>query len=237
MNTIQTEEPSTDITEIILDRPDKRNAINEQMREELTETLAAVSTPVVLLRGNAGTFCAGEDVDEVSTSRSMNDHTQDLITTLETLRTADPVTAACIEGYALGGGMFLAAACDLRIGVTGSQYGVPVLELGIPPAGGGTKLLLDLLDGGTVRKLVFSADIVDCDTATDIGFLQWTCPDVQAARSICRDIADYDPEALKATKAYINACENASSLPDVAEFEGAFMTDRTPDLNYRQNDT
>lgn len=235
METIRIHDRSADVTEIVLDRPAKRNAINQQMRRELEDAMTTCQTPVLLVRGSGNTFCAGEDVDELSSVDALYDHTQELIETLEVIRTAEPVTVACIEGYALGGGMFLGAAFDLRVGIEGSEYGVPVLKLGIPPAGGGTKLLIDLVGEAEVRKLVFTADVVDAEYAVDVGYLQWVRPTVDDARSIARSIATHDGDALRTAKAYINACASAESLQAVADLEETFITDVTPDLTGRDN--
>lgn len=232
---IRTETPVSGVTEIVLNRPEKCNAINQQMRQELKDAIANVNTGVVLLRGSSQTFCSGEDVDELSSPDAMSSHTQELVETLHALQKADAVTIACIEGYALGGGMFLAAACDLRIAIEGADFGVPVLNLGIPPAGGGTKILIDLLGIGEVRKLVFTADIVNHEYAADVGFVQWVCPNVETARSIAGLIADHDTEALQTAKAYINACSAAESLQEVRDFEETFITNTTPDLPGREH--
>jgi enoyl-CoA hydratase/carnithine racemase len=224
METIAIDRPRDGVARITLQRPEKLNAVNEPMRTELTDALDTIDRPVVLVRGAANTFCAGEDIDEIPADRSGQiAHSGSFIDLLQAMRESDAVLVAYVEGYAMGGGMFLAAACDLRIAHADATFGVPVLELGTAPAAGGTKLLIDLLGVGRVKDLVLTAGRLNAERAKEEGFVERVVADEGDALTVVSTIAAYDNEAVRNAKAYITKCAEADSLAEVKAFEPEFL--------------
>lgn len=134
---------------VTLQRPERRNALNLQVKQELVAALrdlqAETHVHVVVLTGKSGPggyFVAGTDIAEMEDMRP-GDHTRlDTDRVFHTLRqSAKPVIAA-VEGYALGGGCELALACDLIVAAEDAKFGQPEIKVGIMPGAGGTQRLL-----------------------------------------------------------------------------------------------
>lgn len=131
---------------VTIARPERRNALNLQVKQEIIEHLEALAreadVAAIVLTGDGGCFAAGTDIAEMASMRP-TDHVR-----LETDRvfhvirqSAKPVIAA-VEGYALGGGCELALACDLIVAADDAQFGQPEIRVGIMPGAGGTQRLL-----------------------------------------------------------------------------------------------
>lgn len=229
MHTIKIEETDNGLTRITLDRPKKRNAINQQMITELGSSLDSIENSVILLTGADGTFCSGDDTDElVSVDKSLHSHSESFIDLLALVRNQESVTIACIQGHAIGGGMFLAAACDFRLALKDAVFRVPAIDLGIPPAGGGTFFLIDQVGLTRAKKLLLSGESIDTGEAFDIGFVDDIVDHPSEFINFGTILAKKDGEALKAAKAYIDRCAVADSVREVKSFEKEYLPDQIP---------
>jgi enoyl-CoA hydratase/carnithine racemase len=158
-----------------LDKPEKRNAMDEQMTDELHEVLdmAIRGEPKILVLYSMvdNVFVSGADISELlnrdadSAMRSIN---AGLFEKLERYRWP---TIAVIDGYALGGGCELAMACDLRIASTRARFGQPELDLGILAGAGGNWRLPQLVGISMARRLLYTGEIIDADKALSIGLI------------------------------------------------------------------
>lgn len=165
---------------LILDRPDARNALSRELIAALTRAVdalgaelaanaAAVRAVVVTGRGTA--FCAGADLKErLGMSR---EETRELLSELGDLMdglAALPVPIiAAINGPALGGGLELALACDLRVAARGATLGLPEAHLGIIPGAGGTQRLTRLVGPALAKEMIFTGGRIDAETAQALG--------------------------------------------------------------------
>lgn len=198
---------------LTLNRPDKRNALSAALRRELIAALAAdrddPSARVVVLTGAGKAFAAGADVEELA-SRSawaqraflQPPHVYGAVSTHP-----KPVLAA-LNGHALGAGLELAMACDLRVAHPAAKLGQPEVALGIIPGGGGTQRLPRLVGLGRASRMVLSGDAVDAATALAWGLVDEVADDaVGKAKEIARAMAQRSPTALRLAKEALRASE------------------------------
>lgn len=201
---------ATGITLITLNRPEAANALSIQMLSELREAIVACkfdpSVRCVLITG-AGEkiFCAGADLKEragmdLSQVRKTVSLIRESINELEAL--PQPVIAA-LNGVALGGGMELALACDIRIASETAKFGLTETSLGIIPGAGGTQRLPRLVGKGRAKELIFTARRVDAREAREIGLIEYVTPAdalLDKALSIANQIVLNAPLAIAQAK-------------------------------------
>ena len=143
---------------VTIDRPERRNALNLQVKRDLVEHLEALASDdavsAVVLTGSEGCFVAGTDIGEMSTMRP-NDHVRlDTDRVFHVVRQLSKPVIAAVEGYALGGGCELALACDIIIAAEDAKFGQPEIRVGIMPGAGGTQRLLRA--AGRYKTLLWS---------------------------------------------------------------------------------
>ena len=203
---------------LTLDRPEARNALDAGTRQELIAKLKdAEQDPAVgavVLTGAGSAFAAGADLKELL-ARSSDDQLHFLqpphiYSTLEEL--AKPVVAA-INGHALGAGLELATACDLRVCSAAAKLGQPEVSLGLIPGGGGTQRLVHLLGAGQAARLVLTGDVVTAEEALRIGLVDVVLPKEETmakAVELAEAMARHDPAALAAAKRSLLAARGPS---------------------------
>src|SRR5215813_3613669 len=165
------------ISTLTINRPDKRNALNEVTREEMVHALDALQssddTRVVILTGAGDkAFIAGADISEFEGRTSLTQRAA-----MKGLRIFDAIedfpkpVIAMINGFCLGGGLELALACDLRFASDNAKLGQPEINLGIIPGGGGTQRLTRLVGEGKSMELILTGDFIDAAEAKAIGLV------------------------------------------------------------------
>jgi enoyl-CoA hydratase len=204
---------------IIINRPQKLNALNIQTRAEgaaaLDELREDESVRVVVITG-AGekAFVAGADIAEfegrtavtqrdVMTSRS-------LFTAIDTF--PKPVIAM-INGFCLGGGCELALSCDIRVASETARFGQPEINLGIIPGGGGTQRLTRLVGEGKAMELILTGDMIDAQHAYNLGLVNLVVPaaDLEAkTMELANRIAEKSPVALRMAKEAVKTAARAN---------------------------
>jgi enoyl-CoA hydratase len=202
----------TSVARLTINRPDKKNALNLALVRRLGRALEDLREDAaircVIITGSAGTFVAGADIAELRERRaaeSLAGINSSLFRLIEEFPW--PVIAA-IEGFALGGGMELAMACDIRIAAETARFGQPELNLGILPAAGGMHRLPALVGMGVAKDLVLTGRIVDAPEALRIGLVSRVVPAESLAAeslSMAHSIADKAPLASKLAKSIMNA--------------------------------
>ncbi len=198
------------VATITLNRPDVLNAMNNPMRTQLVEAftrLRADDAARVILVSGAGerAFSAGADIREFlepPIPTRFREERKRLDFRREMDRCPQPIIAA-IRGYALGGGLELALACDIRIAAEDAQLGLTEINLGIIPGGGGTQRLPRLVGRGKALEMILTGSRVPAAEALRLGLVERVVPVAElmpAAQALARSIADKAPVALRYAK-------------------------------------
>jgi enoyl-CoA hydratase len=162
---------------ITINRPDKRNALNQEVRSELFKCLKEVESRkeirATIITGAGDSFVAGADIVAMSDytpqdARKASKHGSDIFLYIEKMRI--PIIAA-VNGWALGGGCELAMACDLRICSNTAKFGQPEVNVGIIPGYGAQVRLTRLIGPGKTKELIFTGRIIDATEAEKIGLV------------------------------------------------------------------
>ncbi|MEM6460873.1 MAG: enoyl-CoA hydratase-related protein [Pseudomonadota bacterium] len=165
--------------DIILDRPEKLNALTVTMWRELASYFRDVSdneaVRVVVLSGSGRAFCVGADIAEFETTRAGKAQALNYAETIYSAVTAieqcpHPVMAA-IRGHCVGGGVEIAASCDIRIAAEESQFGVPIKRLGLTVDYPELMALCRLVGPSTTLEILFEGRIFDADEALAKGLI------------------------------------------------------------------
>ena len=194
---------------ITINRPDKLNALNQQVHIDgvaaLDELRADSSVRVVVLTGSGEkAFIAGADISEFADQTPITQ--RDLFnqrTLFNTIDSFPKPIIAMINGFCLGGGNELALACDMRIGSETARFSQPEINLGIMCGGGGTQRLARLIGEGRAMEMCLSGDMIDAATAHKFGLLNHVFPADQLEAEtlkIAAKIAEKAPIALQLTK-------------------------------------
>jgi enoyl-CoA hydratase len=188
-------EKSEGIATITLNRPEALNSFSKEVVDEVLLALEDIrndeNVRVVILTGSGEkSFSTGADIKAMKgmnalKARELSLMGEKLCSAFENLE--KPVIAA-INGYALGGGLEVAMACDLRIAVENARMGQTEVNIGLIPGWGGTQRLTRLIGKTKAKELVFSGKIIDAKTAEQLGILNLVVPadkfrDSQAIRS------------------------------------------------------
>ncbi len=171
------------VARLIINRPQALNALNSEVLGELECALAGLekeaSVQAVVLTGAGGkAFVAGADIKEMTEMNAFEGHAfglrgQRTMLCIEKMKT--PVIAA-VNGFALGGGLELALACDFIYASEKAKLGFPEVTLGIMPGFGGTQNLARLIGPGRAKELIFSGKIIRADKACQWGIVNEVFP-------------------------------------------------------------
>jgi enoyl-CoA hydratase len=241
------------IATITFNRPDKLNALNQQMNSEFKDALEQVRRDpeirVLLLTGAGRAFIAGADISEFLKfgpleARAFARSAHDAGFALEALEI--PVIA-CVNGFALGGGLEMAMACDFIYAADTARLGQPEINLGIIPGFGGTQRLSRLVGKGVAKELVLTGRMVEAAEAKTLGLVARVFPAdtfMAECRKVAQSLAAKGRVSVRAAKQAIdrgfdldlkNAClleVDAFALcfasPDAHEGANAFLEKRPP---------
>ncbi len=229
------------VATIIMNRPEAMNALNGKVLRELKEAIAQVrdapDVRAVIVTGEGPAFVAGADIRAMMAKnlieiREFTRFGHEVLSDIERLE--KPVIAA-INGFALGGGLELALACDIRLASTEARMGFPEVGLGIFPGLGGTQRTTRLLGKGRACELIFSGDQIGAKEAADIGLVNRAVPPRQLmaeARRLAERIARQGPVAVGRAKAAINQALQADLDAGLAfELEAVTQMFGTEDQN------
>ena len=199
------------IATLALNRPEKRNAINQAMIESLTAHFNDLEqhrdVRVVVIRGAGKVFCAGRDLREMGQQQNAAETARtgvvELFHQLEALRHP---TIAMVHGDALAGGCEMALHCDLRVAADVARFGMPLARLGLSVPFELTCKLIEVLGTAFTKQFLLTAQPIDATRAYEIGLVHQVVPPadlVQATYTMARAIAGNAPLALQGIKTAI----------------------------------
>jgi len=235
-------EKSEGIATITINRPEVRNALNEETIAELFARFEDAEKDenvraIVITGAGDKAFCSGLDLNIIrgvspvkgtETSR-LGQH---LCNCIEAL--GKPVIAA-LNGYALGGGTEIAMACDIRLASENAQLGQTEINVGLIPGWGGTQRLPRFVGKSIAKEMVFTGKRIDAKTAERLGLVNAVVPADQLmvkAKELALELASKPPVAIRLMKALIN--NSTETHPDVGlwqEAEAFGLVASTEDFN------
>lgn len=212
-------EERTDRVVVLLNRPEVRNAIDQQMVDELHVVCAALEQDpkVLIIAGVDGVFASGADIAQLR-ERRRDDALQGINSTIfvRIARLPMPVIAA-LDGYCLGGGAELAYAADFRIGTSSVRIGNPETGLGILAAAGASWRLKDLVGEPVAKQVLLAGKVLTAEEALAVNLITeiHDAPELMdAAHSLADRIARQDPLAVRITKSVFHAPAEAHPVID-----------------------
>ncbi|HEY3997875.1 MAG TPA: enoyl-CoA hydratase-related protein [Candidatus Xenobia bacterium] len=195
---------------IVINRPEVLNALNHETMEELMvafdgEDRDPAVRGVIVTGSGEKSFVSGADINELKNLSPIQGldktrHGQALLRRLEAMRKP---TIAAVNGFALGGGLELALACDIRLAAPKARLGLPEVKLGVLPGFGGTQRLPRLIGRGAALELICTGDIIDAAEALRIGLVNKVVDMEQllpTARAMVDRIAANGPLAVAAAR-------------------------------------
>lgn len=193
---------------VTVNRPEARNSISDAVIREMYAALDAAradaSVGALILTGAGDeAFVSGADIRAIASRRrreALAGLNNRLFAAIEAF---EKPTIAAVNGYALGGGLELALACDIRVAAAGARFGLPEVKLGIIPAAGGTQRLPRVIGAGRARYLILTGDIIDAVEAERLGLVSAVVPRdelLPKAREIAAKIMKRGPLAIRLAK-------------------------------------
>src|SRR5213594_1759786 len=192
---------------ITINRPDKLNALNDQVVDELSHAAERVATEdgikgAILTGAGSKAFVAGADIGDLAKQGPFDGKARALRgqAMLRRFETCGKPIIAAVNGYALGGGCELAMACHLRIASENAKFGQPEVKLGIAPGYGGTQRLPRIVGKGNALYLILTGEMIDAAEAHRIGLVSQVVPAgelVAKAEQLLRSILSMGPLAVR----------------------------------------
>ncbi len=240
---------------ITINRPQAMNALNEETIPEILSRLQDAEKDenvrvIVITGAGEKAFCAGLDLKpmrDINVIKAVETSKRGQKLTLAIEEVGKPVIAA-INGYALGGGLELAMACDIRIASEKAKIGQPEVNVGLIPGWGGTQRLPRLVGKGIAKELIFTGKMIDAKTAERIGLVNVVVPSdelMSTVEELAKVIMSKPPIAIRLAKELINSSIETdqgtglvheaeafgilSSTEDYREGVSAFIEKRKPE--------
>ncbi len=207
---LRLEEPRPGVALLTLDNPDQRNAMSEPMTRSWVRAVTALrgrpDVRAVVVTGEGSAFCSGGDTSWIAGEPDarvpdLRDRMQAFYRDWLAVRTLEVPTIAAVNGPAVGAGLCLALACDLRYAAASARLGAPFVRLGLHPGMAATALLPDVVGPARARDLLLTGRMVDAEEAERIGLVGGVVPDgdLDAVLDVAAGIAATAPLASRLT--------------------------------------
>ena len=223
------------IARVVLSNPGKLNAIDIAMWRELRtlfeglQALPAANAPrAVIVCGSGGQFASGGDIVEFAEfrfdeARLHEFHEHIVAPALHAMLACDVPLVAQIDGACIGGGLEIAACCDIRVCGRGSRFGAPIAKLGFPMAPAELQILSRIAGSAPLREMLLEARLLDAARTLALGLVHTVVDDAQVAHETllrAQRIAELSPQAARINKRTLR--QIAAGGPDAAERRAHF---------------
>jgi enoyl-CoA hydratase len=223
------------IARIVLDRPEKLHALDPEMLTALEDAISAAEQShdvrvIVLESTGQKAFCVGADIlawTALSPLEMWSDWVRRGHRIFERLERARQPVICAIQGFAFGGGLELALACDLRIAADSARFAMPEAKLGTVPGWGGTGRLPKLIGGARAKQMIFTGEQISAETAERWGLVNEVVSAVTLRESVitlAEKVCANAPVAVQTAKQLI-AHPSAAILESLASAANAFTDD------------
>jgi enoyl-CoA hydratase len=201
---------------VTINRPDRLNALNDQVRDEMLEKLAIIEKDdgvgvVVLTGAGEKAFIAGADIGEFEGRAPFDQrHAMRSPRIYDVMSYFPKPVIAMINGFCLGGGNEVAMSCDIRVAAETARLGQPEVNLGLIPGGGGTQRLPRLVGLGHAMRMILTGDMVGAAEAREMGLVDLVVPagELRAKTlELAQGIASKSPLTLRVAKEALRASE------------------------------
>jgi enoyl-CoA hydratase len=258
MSDLILEERAGRVAILTVNRPDKLNALSQQVRDDMIAALARLESDagvgvVVVTGAGEKSFIAGADIGEFEGRSPLDQrHAMRSPRIFDAMATFPKPVVAMIGGFCLGGGCELAMSCDVRVASDRARFGQPEVKLGLIPGGGGTQRLPRLVGMGHAMRLILTGDMIDAAEALRIGLVEMVLPHAELrpkTLELAARIAELSPLTLKVAKEALRAAEQLPlgdglayerdlfclcfSTEDKREGVAAFLAKRKPEWRGR----
>jgi enoyl-CoA hydratase len=224
---------------ITINRPDKMNALNKDVIEDLGKALDEVYTnndirSAIITGSGEKAFVAGADISEfvsLGAEEGSALATKGRILVFDKIENCPKPIIAAVNGFSLGGGCELAMACHFRVAATNAKFGQPEVNLGLIPGYGGTQRLTRLIGKGRAMEMLMTADMVGADEAKAIGLVNHVVAGADLlpkAKEILQKIHTKSPMAVSSIIACVNECADGDHHgfdKEIKRFGACFATE------------
>jgi enoyl-CoA hydratase/carnithine racemase len=225
------------IATVYFNRPEKLNPISNLLLAEMLKVAEEFrddeDTRVIVLTGKGRSFCAGADIGGLTANAGAQaQRAQTDSARIRAARTGwrvmdewerlDQVTIAAVNGFAIGGGLSLAMACDFRVAAAGARIWIPEVALGVPYMWGSVTRLVNLVGMAKAKEMIMTCDEVSAEEALGIGLVNRVVPAghlTAAALELAEKLASKPPMALRRTRDFFKALGNGR-LGDITFADG-----------------
>jgi enoyl-CoA hydratase/carnithine racemase len=216
------DEPAPGVTRLTISNPGKRGALDHAILDAFTSTLASVDARCLIVTGEQKTFSAGYDIGDLRGGGEFA-HEADLLVAhpfaaaLDALEAYPYPTLAALNGHAIGGGLELALACDLRIAASTIAVGMPPAKLGLVYSHTGIRKFIHTIGAPRTRELFLVGRRIDARTAREWGLVNAIAEEgrlAEEALALAEEIAANAPLAQQGNKRVIHAVLSAQSAMD-----------------------
>jgi len=238
---------------ITLSRPQAKNAISSKLMEELHTIMDEAEMDelrALIITGTENSFCAGADLKEVAGLYGLAKHnfTHRAQIALQRIEKLPIPVIAAMNGYAFGGGLELALACDIRLIIPNTKLGLTEVTIGLNPAWGGSQRLPRLIGHSQARYLILTGEIITSEEAVKMGIMAKLVDSkvlMYEAKKLARKIARNAPRSVSTAKRVLNghlyredislleyeAATELTQLEDFKEGIHATLERRTPNFH------
>ena len=214
-------ERDEDVATVVIDRPERRNALSSAAAKAVAEAITEASRTarVIILTGAGEAFCAGGDLEELERWSDLDKQEiggvlyESFQGMVRAIRASNAVVIAAVNGAAVGAGMDLALACDLRVASESARFGQVWVRLCVIPGTGGAWLTQMHAGPTKASELLLTGRLIDAHEALECGLVNSVVPDAEllgAARKLADGILRHPPEGVIANKRAIVLGQDAA---------------------------